>query len=153
VGLDYFGNAITSALTHSITVTQLIEPSSLPQAAQTIRQGITDVNEDTLPDILKLRAGVKGTHKVRPDANFFFGNDIAVTSLTNIQTFKKYDYGFGLPQAFTTPSWPADGVIALYPTCPWRSDDEGVEVQITLEKSCLERMKKDEEFLKFFELR
>jgi hypothetical protein len=153
VGLDYFGNAITSALTDPMTVAQLIEPGSLSQAAQTIRQCITAVKEDTLPDILKLREGLKSTHKVRPNANFFFGTDIAVTSLTNIQTFKKYDYGFGLPQAFTTPSWPADGVVALYPTCPWRSVDEGVEVQITLEKSCLERMKKDEEFLKFFEVR
>lgn len=153
VGLNYFGNSIASALTGFITVAQLLEPDSLPKASQIIRQCVTDIKEETLPDVLKLRKGLEGTHKVKPNANFFFGTDIAITSLTNIRAFKQYDYGFGLPQAFMTPSWPADGVIALYPTCPWRSDDEGVEIQVTLEKSCLERMKQDKEFLKFCELR
>lgn len=149
----YFGNGITSALTDPLTVGQVIGAEGLPRAAYTIRQCILDVKETSVPDILKLRLGLEGTHKVKVGADFHFGTDIAATSLSSMKVFQKYDFGFGLPQALRAPSLPCDGIIAVFPMCPWRGNDEGAEVHVGLEQSCLERLRKDPELLTYCEPR
>ncbi|POS70859.1 hypothetical protein DHEL01_v210748 [Diaporthe helianthi] len=81
------------------------------------------------------------------------GLDVIVTSWRVLRAYETWDFGFGPLAALRWATPVFDGFGFLYPTRPNASADEGLEIYLGLEKSCMGRLLVDEELSRWVEIR
>jgi hypothetical protein len=145
----YLGNASIAAITQRLSVSSLKgSGSGLAVAAAAIRSA---VNNSKKPIRVPLTIGLLNSRPNTQDFKFachgFLGPDMTATSWADIGVMKRQWGVLGNPEAFRMPYEGADGAIAVLP----RLDDGGLEVMAALETSAMERMVKNEEFVRFAE--
>lgn len=133
-------------------ISRLIADETLPQIAATVRQSIKDYTDpQMIQDTLDWIAGTQDKTWITIRVNGFLGMDVCGTSWGTMTAYERADFGFGLPRALRRPRPTVDGYIFMYPRRPKKvgAEEEGIEVCVCLESSCMERLLKDQELLKF----
>lgn len=72
-----------------------------------------------------------------------------------MRSYETHDFGFGTPAALRWPDPQFEGYVFVFPgrTGKKGSADEGLEVSLTLEESCYQRLEQDKELALFAEQR
>lgn len=145
----YFGNASFCAITQRLSVPSLKESESgLAVAATAIRSAVNNSNK---PSRVPLTIGLLSSRPNAQDFKFachgFLGPDMTSTSWADIGVRKRQWGLLGKPEGFRMPYEAADGTMAVLP----RLMDGGLEVMAALESRAMERMVKNEEFVRFAE--
>ncbi len=146
---DYVGNAVMPAL-FSYPIQELYStvPDSLHLTARAIRKAINRIDESQVRSLWGVIDSLPTMNSAR--YNFASPPDFLIT------TFAEHDwYGFdwgshmGRLTGFRFPATIAAGVIAILP----KPSDGGLEVCMVLEAEVVERLRLDETFMSFAELR
>ncbi|KAB2580485.1 Trichothecene 3-o-acetyltransferase [Lasiodiplodia theobromae] len=147
----FLGNALLLPKP-GVPISRLIADETLPQIAGTVRQSIKDYTDpQMIQDTLDWIAGTQDKTWITIRVNGFLGMDVCGTSWGTMTAYERADFGFGLPRALRRPRPTVDGYIFMYPRRPKKvnAEEEGIEVCVCLESSCMERLLKDEELLRF----
>ncbi|OJD37518.1 trichothecene 3-o-acetyltransferase [Diplodia corticola] len=127
--------------------------NTLPLIAATVRQSIKDYTAPQMvADTLDWLAGTPHKSWIAIRVDGFLGMDVCGTSWGSMTAYARADFGFGLPRALRRPRPTVDGYIFMYPRRPKTgpgAEEEGIEVCVCLESSCMERLLRDEELARF----
>lgn len=146
---DYVGNAVIHArLSYPIKELCSIAPNCLPLVASAIRKAISEVDEPTTRSIYGIIDSLPTIGSARYD--FEPGSDVYVTSLAETD-FYNIDWGIHMGRLarnrFAYHSIFSGAVVKP------RFTDGGLEVFMTPDTEVLERLRRDETFTRFAELR
>ncbi|KAK8167647.1 hypothetical protein IWX90DRAFT_134149 [Phyllosticta citrichinensis] len=145
----FLGNAVTAPLL-SIEIGLLLDDNALPQIASAIRASILETaSKDMIKKISDWIASVPNKSCMAFVISGFSGLGICATSWRHMTAYQEHDFGFGLPKALRWPKPLYDGFIIIYPHRPKGDPQEGVELSITLETSCMERLLADKELAQY----
>ncbi|KAF4302868.1 putative trichothecene 3-o-acetyltransferase [Botryosphaeria dothidea] len=147
----YLGNALLLPKP-GVPIGRLVDAHTLPLVAATVRQSIKDYTDpQMIRDTLDWLAGTENKNWIAIRVNGFLGMDVCGTSWGTMTGYTTGDFGFGLPAALRRPRPTVDGYIFMYPKRPKKvgNEEEGTEVCVCLESSCMERLLKDEELARF----
>lgn len=149
VSPDYVGNGFLVTLSDSIPLKELIESPNLARIAETIRHCTTLINENSIPDLVKVRQGIEGKEEMRW---IWHPQNVVGTSWTGMRAYTEYDFGFGLPMTIRLPLPAFEGVFGVMPATRIDGKVDGLEVYVVQENGCHERLAADEEYRKFADL-
>ena len=149
VPLAYLGNAIIyGAADQPISV--LENPSELSTAASAIRKAVTKINHDHVQGLISLINSLTTPADLQPNMNCFLGPDLAMTSWRDMGiSGLDWGEGVGKVERLRVLATAFDGIILVLPAL----EDGGLEIFIGLEAEAMERLVKDEDLLKFVEVR
>ncbi|KAL1626312.1 hypothetical protein SLS56_006980 [Neofusicoccum ribis] len=145
----YLGNALLLPKP-GVAIATLTAPDTLAATAAVVRQSITDYTDPQMvKDTCDWIAGTENKAWIAIRVNGFLGMDVCGTSWGTMTAYATGDFGFGLPRALRRPKPTVDGYIFMYPKRPKEDPEEGIEVCVCLESSCMERLLRDEELARF----
>lgn len=149
---NYFGNVNIYSVT-LLPLSVLASPlTPLSTVALSIRGSVETIDSDFV------RSAVQYLHTTQQDSsviasfNCFLGNDLAITSWADMALYGEGgDFGFGELEWARVPNAQFDGIGIVLP----RKDgpDEGLEFLVGLEANCMKRMKDDDEWKTYFDVR
>lgn len=145
----YLGNAVAMPRTSPTTIQTLLT-SPISVLAQKVRASINSITPTYLHSLPLWISGLPDRRNLSYRLNAFLGMDLAATSWQSMRSYEIHDFGFGLPKALRFPCPEFEGYVFVYPS---RAKEEGTEVCICLEKGCMERLKADEEFGRWAQVR
>ncbi|KAF2137756.1 uncharacterized protein K452DRAFT_321603 [Aplosporella prunicola CBS 121167] len=145
----FLGCAVSLARPEGFSIGELVDMKNLPLIASGIRQSILAVTPETVQETAEWVAGTKDKNTIDIKLNAHMGLDFAGTSWQPVTVYQDLDFGFGLPKALRSPKPNWDGYIFVLPRRVKDDPEEGIETCICLEKSCMERLFKDEELSKY----
>ena len=128
-----------------LKIKDLINPANHALVASTVRGSINSLTPSYMKDFHQYVAHSSEKRRLRFDHRWFFGPDLGATSWLHFQTYKRHDFGFGLPRAVRWPR-PLVEYVYIFPSrvgVPGADSDEGIEVCVALEKSCTKNMLND----------
>lgn len=149
---NFVGNAAAAARPGPFTLQELIAPENHAKIATSVRASIKALTPEYLTGLLQWVASREDKRYLEHKVNAFLGLDFSGSSWASMKAYERHDFGFGYPKALRWPSPPFEGFVFFYPSRAAQkhpSDDEGVEVCICLEESCMGRLLKDEVMLKY----
>lgn len=149
VSPDYLGNGFLVTLSDSIPVRELIGSPNLARIAETIRHCTTLINENSIPDLAKVRKGIEGKEEMRW---IWHPQNVVGTSWTGMRTYSEYDFGFGLPVTIRLPLPAFEGVFGVMPATRVNGKVDGLEIYVVQENGCQDRLAADEEYRKYADL-
>lgn len=147
---NYPGNASLAGMTDRLKIPTLTaKESGLKDAAASIRKSLQKF--DT-PDCVPLTIGFINSRPNPTDYKIayhgFLGPDISATSWADIHVYEGFwGEALGKPEFFRMPGEGADGGTVIFPRLPLK-EGGGLEVMVGLECGAMERLLKDEEFVK-----
>lgn len=147
---SYIGNVIIyGAADQAISI--LSNPSELSTTASAVRKAVTRVNQEHVQGLISLVNSLTTPADLQPNMNCFLGPDLAMTSWRDMG-ISGLDWGPGVGKVerlrvLSTASF--DGIILVLPAL----EDGGLEVFIGLEAEAMGRLVRDEDLLKFVEVR
>lgn len=145
----YLGNALLLPKP-GVAIATLTAPDTLAATAAVVRQSITEYTDPQMVrDTCDWIAGTENKAWIAIRVNGFLGMDVCGTSWGTMTAYATGDFGFGLPRALRRPKPTVDGYIFMYPKRPKEDPEEGIEVCVCLESSCMERLLRDEELARF----
>lgn len=146
---SYLGNVIIyGAADQPISI--LKNPSELPAAAAAIRTAVNRVNCDHVQGLISLINSLSTPADLQPDMNCFLGPDLAMTSWRDMGiSGLDWGQGIGKVERLRVLATAFDGIILVLPAL----EDGGLEIFIGLEAEAMERLVKDENLLRFAEVR
>ncbi|KKY22006.1 putative trichothecene 3-o-acetyltransferase [Diplodia seriata] len=148
----YLGNALLLPKP-GVPISRLIAADTLPAVAATVRQSIKEyTSPQMIADTLDWLAGTENKSWIAIRVNGFLGMDVCGTSWGSMTAYERADFGFGLPRALRRPRPTVDGYIFMYPRRPKQGPaaaEEGIEVCVCLESSCMEKLLRDAELARF----
>lgn len=123
--------------------------------AQTVRGTTNSLTPEYISDLVFSAGNTPDLRWVELYVQWFLGIDCLSTSWHKMKSYKTHDFGFGTPAALRWPDPQFEGMIFVFPerTAKQGSVDEGLEVSLTLEESCYERLEQDKELALFAEKR
>lgn len=146
----YFGNAVIAAQAGPLTAETIVSegPRGLALAASSIRRSVSSVNMSSIGYMTSLMKSLYPGETVMPHAEFA-GMDLFMNSWYS-GTAEKYDIGTAVPVAVRLPALMVGAALIL----PNFSSGEtrAYEVYLELVAEEHELLRKDEEFLKYFEV-
>ncbi|MCJ1263733.1 hypothetical protein MMC22_003603 [Lobaria immixta] len=146
---SYLGNVILcpSILLPVSTVSKTTELSSI---ASTIRTAITEINNDSVQDVITLTNALPNVTDLKGAHNSFLGPDLAITSWRDMGLIGlDWGTGMGKVEAFRHPKDGFDGLCIVLPALA----DGGLKVLVGLENGAMKRLKEDESFMAVAEMR
>ncbi|KAH7067260.1 transferase family-domain-containing protein [Paraphoma chrysanthemicola] len=152
----FLGNGAWGARCQPLSIRDVIAPENIAQLATRIRASIQELSPDYLHGLLQWTASVEDKRHFVFDHHAFMGMDFGGTSWAGMSAYEKHDFGFGCPKALRWPNPQHDGFVFVFPSRAAQmpaAADEGIELCVCLEKSCMERLMKDEMLLTYAELR
>ncbi|KAF2025143.1 hypothetical protein EK21DRAFT_77094 [Setomelanomma holmii] len=144
---SFLGNGAWGARCEPLLIKEVIAPENLPRLAKSVRASIQQLTLEHLTGLLQWTANVNDKRYFEFRHRAFMGMDFGGTSWAGMKAYEKHDFGFGCPKALRWPSPQHDGYVFVYPSRASQkaaSEDEGIEVCVCLEQSCMERLLKDE---------
>jgi hypothetical protein len=147
----FLGNAVALPRTTPTKIKDLIA-ADLPDVARKVRASINSITAEYVSELPEWIAGLKDKRYISINMNSFLGMDLAGTSWQAMHCYQKHDFGLGLAKAVRFPCPAFEGYCFVYPSrvaVKEGAEDEGFEACICLEKSCQERLMKDEELLAY----
>lgn len=152
----FLGNGAWGARCQPFPIRDVIAPENLGQLAMSVRASIKEFTPDYLHGLLQWTANVEDKRYFEFNHHAFMGMDFGASSWAGMKAYEKHDFGFGCPKALRCPSPQYDGFVFVYPSRAAQkmaSEDEGIEVCVCLEQSCMQRLLNDEAFLSYAEPR
>lgn len=146
---SYLGNVIIySSADQPISV--LENPSELSTTASAIRKAVTKVSNHHVQGLISLINSLTTPADLQPNMNCFLGPDLAMTSWRDMGVSGlDWGRGIGKVERLRVLATAFDGIILVLPAL----EDGGLEVFIGLEAEAMERLIKDEDLLRFVEVR
>ncbi|KAL4893540.1 transferase [Aspergillus ambiguus] len=145
--LDYAGNAVIHAKTSAATADmESTEPGTLYNLAKQITDAIEWWTPERIRDLIGAIESNTEVSKIEPNMDNFLGSDVEVSSAASmgdvsssywgceLQKLKAVRYGYARVK---------DGWISILP----QGNDGGIDLLIGLEKSTLDRLRQDTEWL------
>ncbi|KAK9490121.1 transferase family-domain-containing protein [Lipomyces doorenjongii] len=148
----FLGVGSCGARCEPMAIKDIIAPDNLSKVAATVRASINTLTPQYLTGLLQWIAGRDDKRWLEISINSFLGMDFGASSWQGMTAYEKHNFGFGWPKALRWPSPPFEGFVFLYPSRAaqkYPSEDEGIEVCVCLEKSCMDRLMKDETLLAY----
>jgi hypothetical protein len=149
---SFLGNAAMAGRPGPFTLKELIAPENHAKIATSVRASIKALTPEYLTGLLQWVASREDKRYLEHEVNAFLGMDFGGSSWASMKAYERHDFGFGYPKALRWPSPPFEGFVFFYPSRAAQkctSEDEGVEVCVCLEESCMKRLLKDEVLLKY----
>lgn len=151
----YLGNGCALPRAGPLAVGELID-ADLRRLAPLVRQGIREITPQYTAEMPEWVAGLRDRRWITVNMNNFLGIDLAGTSWQGMEAYQKHDFGFGLPVALRWPNPMFEGYVFIFPQragVKGAVPDEGLEVCVCLEEGSADRLLKDEELLKYAQVR
>ncbi len=148
----FLGVGAAAARCKPLAIKDAISPENLADLAAVVRASINSLTPEYLTGMLQWVAGHSDKRWLDINVNSFLGMDLTASSWQSLSAYEKHDFGFGLPKALRWPNPAFEGFVFLYPSRAAMKDpaaDEGVEVCVCLEKTCQERLMRDEMLLAY----
>lgn len=149
----YPGNVVSFSCVET-SLDRLLAPDSLSEHAVAVRAAVNkwrswSIIKDTMGYVASFtdRSGIQ----FNPDITK--GIDALVTNWRVVSAYQTWDFGFGPLQALRWATPVFDGYMFSLPQRPKDDPEEGMEVYLGLEKSCMARLLQDEELAKWAEVR
>jgi hypothetical protein len=152
----FLGVGCAPARGRPMAVKDVVAAENLPEMAAAVRASTKAQTPKYLEGLLQWVAGHEDQRYIGCDVDSFLGLDVAASSWQGMSSYERHDFGFGLPRALRWPRPAFDGFLFLYPSragVKAGGVDEGIEVSVSLEQSCQERLIKDEVLLAYAEPR
>ncbi|KAF2254934.1 hypothetical protein BU26DRAFT_148161 [Trematosphaeria pertusa] len=145
----YLGNVLMLPKP-GLAIENLLSDDGLRSAAAAVRTSITSsVSPSTIEDTSTWIAGTPNKAWISLKLNSFLGMDLAATTWQGMSGYTTQDFGFGLPRAIRWPKPNVEGYVFVFPERPKEDPEEGVELCVVLETSCMDRLLGDEELGKY----
>lgn len=144
---SYLGNVIVYG-SASQPILALTELSELPNTASAIRKAVAEIDNHHVQGLISLIGSLTLPADLRPNVDCFLGPDLAMTSWRDMG-ISGLDWGVGKVERVRVLASAFDGILLVLPTL----EDGGLEVFVGLEAKAMERLVKDEELLRFAEVR
>ncbi|GME44545.1 Transferase [Neofusicoccum parvum] len=149
----YPGNSISFSCVER-SVRDVLAAETFPDVAVAVRDAVNEYRSwGMLKDMMDYVAACPDRGGVQFNFDVVGGLDVVVTSWRVLTAYRTHDFGFGPLQALRWASPVLDGYNFYLPQRPKDDPEEGFEVFISLEKSCMERLLKDEELAKYARVR
>jgi hypothetical protein len=148
----FMGNAVAFPRTEPLTISQLVADDNLPGLARRVRKSIRTNTPQYIVELPEWVAGLEDRRWININMISFLGMDLAGTSWQAMNVYERHDFGFGVARAIRFPDPQFEGYVFVYPSrarVKKDAPDEGIEVDICLEKTCHDRLIQDEELLKY----
>ncbi|KAF1944038.1 hypothetical protein EJ02DRAFT_399503 [Clathrospora elynae] len=148
----FLGVGALGALCDSMTISDVMEPSNHSKLAMAVRSSIKEITPKYLTGLLQWIADRDDKRYLELDISSFLGPDFAGSSWAAMKSYERHDFGFGCPKALRWPCPQFEGFVFVYPSRAAQklsSEDEGIEVCVCLEESCMQKLLQDEELLKY----
>ncbi|EKG10636.1 Transferase [Macrophomina phaseolina MS6] len=149
----YPGNTVSFSCVET-SLDRLLAPDSLPEHAVLVRAAVNKWRSwDIIKSTMDYVASFPNRTGIQFNLDIIKGIDAVVTNWRVVSAYRTWDFGFGQLQALRWATPVFDGYIFFLPQRPKDDPDEGMEVYLGLEKSCMERLLQDEELAKWAEVR
>lgn len=146
---SYLGNVIVCP-SILLPVSKLSQKTELNSIASTIRTAITEIDNDSVHDVITLINSVPNVTDLKWAHNSFLGPDLAITSWRDMSLIGlDWGTGIGKVEAVRHPKDGFDGLCIVLPALA----DGGLEVLVGLENGAMEWLKEDESFMAVADLR
>ncbi|KAM0193142.1 hypothetical protein ACHAPI_007872 [Fusarium lateritium] len=147
---------ITSEMTDvpQLTLAEIISEVPLSKLAMYTRQVMESVNHDMLTAVLEKVASVRNKQDLSINVDSFQPMSL-LTSDWRKADFCAMDFGFAKPTAHRHlfGGVPLSQVVVFPPRVGPAGDDEGIEVQLTIETEIMSKLINDAEWSRYFEFR
>lgn len=146
---SYVGN-VTIYASARLPISILSQNTELKGIASAIRTAITELDNDHIQDVIALVTSLSNVTELKPDLKRMLGRDLAITSWREMGLIG-LDWGarIGKVEAVRLPKGGFDGLCIILPELA----EGGLEVLVGLENGAMERLKEDETFMAFAEMR
>jgi hypothetical protein len=137
-----------------LTLAEIISEAPLSKLAMYTRQVTESVNLDMLNTVLEKVASVRNKQDLSINVDSFQPMSL-LTSDWRKADFCVLDFGFGKPTAHRHlfGGVPLSQVVVFPPRVGPAGEDEGIEVQVTIETEIMSKMINDAEWSRYFEFR
>lgn len=149
---QFLGVGACGARCEPLRIKDIVAADNLTKVATNVRGSINELTPQFLTGLLQWVAGRDDKRWLEINIDSFLGMDLGATSWQGMTAYEKHDFGFGFPRALRWPSPPFEGFVFVYPSRAkhkYPSEDEGVEVCVCLEESCMDRLLQDEALLAY----
>ncbi|KAI8168882.1 Trichothecene 3-O-acetyltransferase TRI101 [Colletotrichum sp. SAR 10_70] len=144
----YVGN-VAMLSRSELTFDEVVAPDAFPRLAALVRAANVEVDDNLYKSVVEWVAGVPDKRRIGLNMNAFLGPDVVSSSWQGLSAHQTWDFGFGTPKAIRWPKPDLDGFVFYFPSRNAGDPDEGVEMVVCLEDSAMQKLLKDQEWLRF----
>ncbi|KAK0654714.1 Benzyl alcohol O-benzoyltransferase [Lasiodiplodia hormozganensis] len=149
----YPGNTLSVSWIDS-TAARLLHGSTFGELAQDVRAAVVKWRSPSMIKDTKDYLASFPLKCVRPTFAFSAGLSTTVSSWGIVSAYQTHDFGFGPLSALRFATDTLNNLFIIYPRRPKAGDvNEGIEVQVMMEKGAMERLRQDPELLEWAEVR
>ncbi|KAF4807599.1 D-amino-acid oxidase [Colletotrichum siamense] len=143
----YVGN-VAMLSRSELTFDEVVAPDAFPRLAALVRAANVEVDDNLYKSVVEWVAGVPDKRRIGLNMNAFLGPDVVSSSWQGLSAHQTWDFGFGTPKAIRWPKPDLDGFVFYFPSRNAGDPDEGVEMVVCLEDSAMQKLLKDQEWLR-----